>query len=156
MERIPNEPVQLHLAKYFIPKYFMALKIPDLEKIAPANVNPSYFCPNQHLTEYQKQIIVGNPPYTPVRIPRPGRPASESVNTVYISKTDLDDIRLLQVIYRDVVDYGPPKILMLISSDVDFASPLSELRKKGFSILLADNERENDKYGTDSTPLRSA
>ncbi|CAN7057338.1 unnamed protein product, partial [Brassica rapa subsp. trilocularis] len=111
----------------------------ELENIAPANVNPPYFFPTQHLTEYQKQIT-GNL----------ATPASESVGTVDIRKTDLAEVRLLQVLYGDVVDYGPPKILMLISSDAEFATPLLELKNKGFSILLADN----DESGNDTTPLR--
>ncbi|CAN6829490.1 unnamed protein product, partial [Brassica oleracea] len=121
----------------------------ELEKIAPANVNPPYFFPTQHLTEYQKQNT-GTPAHTPVPVPKPGPPASESVDTVDIRKTDLAEVRLLQVIYGDVVDYGPPKILMLISSDAEFATPLLELKNKGFSILLADN----DVSWNDTTPLR--
>ncbi|CAN7014355.1 unnamed protein product [Brassica oleracea var. botrytis] len=137
------------IAEKFLANHNMRTGSIRLEKIAPANVNPPYFFPTQHLTEYQKQNT-GTPAHTPVPVPKPGPPASESVDTVDIRKTDLAEVRLLQVIYGDVVDYGPPKILMLISSDAEFATPLLELKNKGFSILLADN----DVSWNDTTPLR--
>lgn len=72
-------------------------------------------------------------------------------------KTDLVDIGILQALYDAVYNYGQPLTIMLISSDDAFAAPLSDLKDFGFSILLADKLRHNDKiYCGESTPLRKS